>query len=303
MIRPLQFFCLCVAVCLIITESPLSGEDAIKLWPEQPPGKALDVGPEKDFTKPEDNLIAGERIIKLGNVSTPEVHVFLPPKANRSGAAVVICPGGGFNILAWDLEGTEVAEWLNTQGVAGIVLKYRVPTSKQDPRWKAPVQDAQRAISLTRHHAKDWGLKTDQIGILGFSAGGHTAARTAIMTERQYEPIDEIDQSSHSPNSAILIYPAWLANEQGTALLDDLHVTKETPPMFLVHAYNDPISALSSALLFVELKKAEVPAEIHVFESGGHGYGLRNIDDQPVTRWPNLCNEWMARIGWTSGKK
>lgn len=293
--------CISLTGLLILPSDQVCAQDVINLWPEKPPGEAMNVGPEQDFTKPEDRLIAGARIIKLGNVATPEVHVYLPPKEKRTGAAVVICPGGGFNILAWDLEGTEVAEWLNTQGIAGVVLKYRVPTGQQNPRWKAPVQDAQRAMSLTRHHVKDWGLDPEKIGILGFSAGGHTAARAAIMTERQYEPIDEIDESSHLPNAAILIYPAWLANEEGTGLLDDLHVTKETPPMFLVHAYDDRVSPLSSALLFVELKKAEVPAEIHVYESGGHGYGLRNVDDQPVTRWTNACHEWLARLGWSSG--
>ena len=286
-----------VLLSLTLTTA-LSAAEVIKIWPETPPGDTRELGPEQDFTKPDDRLIAGRRIIKLGNVATPEIHIYLPPKEKRTGAAVVICPGGGFSILAWDLEGTEVAEWLNQYGITGIVLKYRVPTRNNDPKWKAPVQDAQRAISLTRAHAKEWGIDPRKVGVLGFSAGGHTAARAAIMTERQYEPLDDADQQSHRPNAAILIYPAWLANEEETGLLEDLKVTDETPPMFLVHAFDDRVSVLSSAFLFVELKKVGVASEIHAFESGGHGYGLRNVDDQPVTRWSKLCADWLQRIGW-----
>ena len=289
-----------VTICLFfIPCDTLAAAEVIPLWPDTPPGEPLDVGPEQDFTKPTDRLIAGRRIIKLGNVSRPEVHVYLPPKEKRTGASVVICPGGGFSILAWDLEGTEVAQWLNELGIAGIVLKYRVPTRTHDIRWKAPVQDAQRAISLTRHLADEWGLDPNRVGILGFSAGGHTAARAAIMTSRQYEARDEIDEHPCLPNAAVLIYPAWLVNEDESALHDDLEVTDKTPPMFLVHAFDDRVSVLSSAMLFVGLKKAGVASEIHAFESGGHGYGLRPVEDQPVTNWPRLCHDWLKRIGWS----
>ena len=170
--------------CFHLAASSSTAEEIIKIWPNHPPGEPLDVGAEEDITKPTDRLIAGRRIIKLKNVAEPEAHVYLAPEEKRNGSAVVICPGGGFNILAWDLEGTEVAEWLNTLGVSAIVLKYRVPTSQRTEKWKAPVQDAQRTISLVRHHAKEWGIDREKIGVLGFSAGGHTAARAAIMTEK-----------------------------------------------------------------------------------------------------------------------
>lgn len=277
--------------------TPGLAEEVIPLWPDQIPGEPLDVGPEVDITKPTDRLIAGRKIIKLKNVASPEAHVYLAPEEKRNGSAVIICPGGGFNILAWDLEGLEVAEWLNSIGVSAIVLKYRVPTSQHTKKWEAPVQDAQRAISLTRQHAQDWGLKSDQIAVLGFSAGGHTAARTAIMKKRQYEKLDDIDSHSHLPNAAILIYPAWLVNDDGT-LLDDLSVTEKTPPMFLVHAFDDRVSAMSSLAVTTELKKNNVSAELHLFESGGHGYGLRPVKGQPVTHWPKLCEGWLDRMGW-----
>ena len=274
-------------------------DEVIKLWPGTPPGPAREVGEEEDITKPEDRLIAGRRIIKLANVAMPEAHVYLPPKDKRSGSAVVVCPGGGFHILAWDLEGTEVAEWLTSIGVTAIVLKYRVPTGSVDPKWLQPVQDAQRTLSIVRSRAADWGLKTDQIGILGFSAGGHTAGRTALTTERLYEPVDEADRQPFLPDAAMLIYPAYFANNEETKLAEDLKVTKDSPKMFMVHAFDDPITVQSSLLLTSALKKAGVASELHVYDTGGHGYGLRPVDGQPVTMWPKRCDDWLKRNAWT----
>ncbi len=281
----------------LMNETEILGNDVHKLWSDDPPGEQLDVGPEVDITKPTDRLIAGRRIIKLKNVAHPEIHVSLAPEESRNGSAVIICPGGGFNILAWDLEGTEVAEWLNSMGVSAIVLKYRVPTSQQAEKWKAPVQDAQRAISLTRHNAKKWGLNPNRIAVLGFSAGGHTAARAAYMPERQYDAKDEIDKHSCLPNATILIYAAWLVNDDGS-LIDDLIVTKKSSPTFLVHAFDDRVSPMSSLSLVTELKRKGVSSELHLYESGGHGYGLRPVKDQPVTRWAGLCRDWLDRLGW-----
>ncbi len=275
-------------------------DQVINLWPAQPPGSALDVGDEADFTKPEDRLIAGHRIIKLGNVKTPQAHVYLPAADKRTGAAVVVCPGGGFSILAWDLEGTEVADWLNSHGIAAIVLKYRVPTRDQELRWKMPVQDAQRTLSIVRQRASDWELNPERIGILGFSAGGVAAARAAMSWERTYEPVDETDSVSCRPDLAVLIYPAYLANEERTALRDEFTVTKDTPPMFLVHAFDDNVAPESSVLLFLALKKANVPSELHVYDAGGHGYGLRPVAEFPVTGWADRCGDWLRRREWAN---
>lgn len=273
--------------------------EVIKLWPNTPPGPARDVGEERDITKPEDRLIAGRRIIKLANVATPEAHVYLPPAQTRSGATVVVCPGGGFHILAWDLEGTEIAEWLNSIGITAVVLKYRVPTAKVEPKWLQPVQDVQRTMSIVRSRAKDWGMKTDQIGILGFSAGGHMAGRAALTTERLYEAVDDVDKQSFLPNAAMLIYPAYFANKEETALADDLHVTRNSPSMFLVHAFDDPVTVNSSLLMAMALKKSGVPSELHMYDTGGHGYGMRPVDGKPVTMWPQRCEEWLRRNHWT----
>jgi acetyl esterase/lipase len=274
----------------------------LNLWPDKPPGETKTFPPEADQWKDSDRLVGGRRLIKLGNVSTPQIAVYRPAKDRDSGAAVVICPGGGHSILAYDLEGTEVAEWLNTIGVTGIVLKYRVPTrTPHDRRWLAAVQDAQRAMSLVRSNAGAWGIDPKRLGILGFSAGGETAALTALFTERQYEALDATDRVSSRPDFAVLVYAASLVErgkeEQG--LLPHVKVTKDSPPMFLVHAYDDRLSPLNSALLFVELKKASVPAELHIYSHGGHGYGLRATEN-PVTTWNHRCAEWMGRQGYLS---
>ena len=293
------------AVTLVGSTASVYGERAdqvLKIWPDKPPGEEMHVGPERDFTKDTDRLIAGRRIIKLGNVTTPEAHVYLPPANTRTGAAVVICPGGGFSILAWDLEGTEVAQWLNTIGVAGIVLKYRVPTRDQDPRWMAPTQDTQRTISLVRHHAKDWGIDSDKVAVLGFSAGGVTAWKATLSSHRFYETIDEVDQTSCRPNRSILIYAGGLPGpakeaEENTEGAEDL-VTTETPPVFAVHTFDDFVPVQGTAHLLLAMKKANVPCELHVYDSGGHGYGLRKRADLAVTHWTNPCEAWLRKAKW-----
>lgn len=290
----------------------LAGEPSavVNLWPEgeMPGPPALVKGDERDLTKTDDRLIAGRRIIKLGHVKTPQAHVFLPPADEANGTAVVVCPGGGFHILAWDLEGTEVAEWLNKQGVAAVVVKYRVPTADQGEELRdanglaakaeaiGPLMDVQRALSLTRRRAAEWRIDPKRIGVLGFSAGGHTAALAALAGERRaYKAVDSEDAQPCAANFGILVYAADLATADGS-LRKHLEVTPATPPIFLAHAGDDETSCLSSVALFTELHKAGVPTELHVFARGGHGYGLRATDD-PVTHWPDLAAKWMKASG------
>ena len=291
------------SIVLLLTFVSYSGQaaepnDVINLWPTTQPGPSREVGQEQDFTKDTDRLIAGRRIIKLGNVSVPQAHVFLPDADKRSGAAVVICPGGGYSILAWDLEGTEVADWLVSRGVAAIVLKYRVPTRGINPKWLLPVQDAQRAISLVRSRAAEWHLDSGKVGVLGFSAGGDTAVRAALASKRFYDPQDDADQSSCTPDAAVVVYPGYLVNDQKSALRDDLMVTESSPPMFLVHAFDDPVPAESSLHMMLALKRANVASELHIYDAGGHGYGLRQVKDHPVTTWPRPCEDWLRRHEW-----
>lgn len=287
----------CVAPAAQAKEKPL----VIKLWPGTPPGEKGAIGEERDLTRDSDNKIAGRRLIRLGNVSTPTLHVFRPEKSKDTGASVVIAPGGGYHILAWDLEGEEVAEWLNSIGVTGIVLKYRVPRRPGEPGNQPPIgplQDAQRAVSLVRSKAKEWNLDPQRIGILGFSAGGHLAASASVNYDRRaYEPVDDIDRIPCRPDFSVLVYPAYLANKEGTALNPEIRVTKDTPPTFLVHAADDGVSPLNSVQMWIALKQAGVPAELHVYPTGGHGYGLRPTEE-PVTTWPARCADWLKKQGF-----
>jgi acetyl esterase/lipase len=293
-----------IRLCALFVLSCNSGASAaepltINIWPGQPPGETKELPPETDQTKPEDKLIAGRRIIKLGNVSTPRLAVYRPPKEKDTGASVVICPGGGHSILAYDLEGTEVATWLNGLGVTGLVLKYRVPFRDPEKRWLAAVQDAQRAMSLARSKAAEWGLDPKRIGMLGFSAGGQVAGLVSCFNEqRQYEPMDEVDKVSSRPDFAVLVYPGGLDEKDKPQLREEVKVRKDSPPMFFAHAFDDNVSVLNTLLLATELKKAGMSAEVHVFATGGHGYGLRHVDGQPVTDWPKSCEGWMKTMGF-----
>ena len=282
----------------IAAQDPLGDSDradeVINLWPQQMPGAKREIGAEDDTTQPDSDLVAGKRVIRLGNVSTPQIHVFHAPEKTRNGTAIVICPGGGFHILAWDLEGTEIAKWLNSIGTTAVVLKYRVPTAKIEPRWLQPVQDAQRAISLTRSTANAWNLNSDQIGILGFSAGGKAAAVASYTQDRHYPSKDEIDKQSCKPNFSILIYGAGLVDAEGSLHAEN-QVSEHSPPTFVVHAFDDFVPIQNCLSLMSGLKKANVPSELHIFDSGGHGYGLRIDEAKPVTGWPKLCETWLAR--------
>jgi acetyl esterase/lipase len=272
----------------------------LDLWPGKAPGEVKELPPEVDRTKDTDKLIAGRRIIKLTNVSTPQIAVYRPAPDKDTGAAVIVAPGGGHNILAYDLEGTEVAEWLNSIGVTGIVLKYRVPFRDAEKRWHAAVQDAQRTVSLARSKAADWKIDPDRLGIMGFSAGGETAGLTALFfNERQYEPVDSTDEVSCRPDFALLIYPGGIVDQKTGELREYVKVPQHCPPMFFAHAWNDPVTVLNSLLLGVELKKANVPVAMHLYPTGGHGYGLRRTQE-PVTTWPDRATEWLRAGGWLS---
>jgi acetyl esterase/lipase len=276
-----------------VLQAHASEPGILNLWPSAPPNETKELPPEADTSKPSDRGVAGKPLIRLGNVSVPQLAIYRPAKEVDTGTAIIICPGGGHNILAYDLEGTEVAEWLNTVGITGIVLKYRVPARDPQKRWSAAVQDGQRAVSLVKSNAKKWGLEEDKIGILGFSAGGETAGRTALMfDQRQYAASDPIDQISCRPDFAVLIYPAYMADAKTATLLADVPVSEKSPPMFLVHAWDDGVTPLTSLLLATELKKANVSAELHLFATGGHGYGMRPTEE-PCTRWPELCEKWL----------
>jgi len=281
-----------------------AGPEQIPLWPKGAPCEKGEIGVEGDTTKPNANKPAGKGVIRLGNVSKPTIALYRPPKAKDTGAAVVICPGGGYGILAMDLEGTEVCKWLNSIGVTGVLLKYRVPKRPGDDKHVLPLQDAQRALGLVRFHAKEWNINPARIGVLGFSAGGHlTANLSNNFDKRAYEPVDDADTVSCRPDFALPIYPAYLAlKDKNNELAPELKVTVNTPPTFLVQTADDGIRVENSLFYYLALKNAKVPAEMHLYATGGHGYGLRP-SDKLVTTWPKRAEEWMRSLGLLERKK
>jgi len=270
----------------------------IELWPSGAPGEKGNMGEERDTTKPTDQLIAGKPVMRLGNVSKPTIRIYRPPASKDSGAAVLVFPGGGYHILAMDLEGTEVCDWLNSIGVSGVLLKYRVPNREGLEKHAAPLQDAQRALGLVREHAKEWGIDPQRIGALGFSAGGHLAAALSkSCDERTYPPIDAADKVSCRPDFQILIYPGGLTRkDEGDKVASEVGVTTNTPPTFIAMAGDDPVRVENAIYYALAMKNTKVPVELHVYPTGGHGYGLRPSKEL-VTTWPQRTADWMRSRG------
>ena len=283
-----------VAIITQALTSAVRAQEPLLLWPNGAPGEKGLVGEEKIAdSRPEGG------IIRLTNVSAPTLTVY-PPKAELdTGAAVVVCPGGGYNILAYDLEGTEVIEWLNSIGVTGILLKYRVPRRADLPKHEAPLQDAQRALGMVRQRAERWGIDPNRIGILGFSAGGHLTAMASNHTQkRTYPRVDSADDISCRPDFALLIYPAYLTHPDDILqLAPDVTLADSPPPSILIQTQDDGVKVESSIVYYLALKRAKVPVEMHLYPTGGHGYGLRP-SEHGVAQWPKRCHEWMLRAGF-----
>jgi len=300
-----------IAIGMLLVASRGMADDAAKnavapleliaLWPGVAPGDKGDIGEEKDTTTHNPNVPRSSEVIRLGNVSKPTITVFRPTADKTNGAAVVVCPGGGYSILAYDLEGTEVCQWLNSIGVTGVLLKYRVPARPGRERYAAPLQDAQRAIGLVRSHAKDWGIDPKRVGLLGFSAGGHLAAVTSTnFSERTYPTVDSADAESCRPDFTILIYPAYLAEKgDSTKLAAEVKVAADTPPAFIAMTQDD--AAENAVAYSMALRHAKVASELHLYPKGGHGYGLRPSPNE-VSHWPERAAEWLKASGWLAAK-
>lgn len=268
----------------------------VKLWPGKAPGETKELGPEKEIPPK-----SATDVKRVTDVTEPTIAIYKPARDKATGAAVIVAPGGGYSILAIEHEGTQTCEWLNSLGVTAILLKYRVPKREmQMPDNLAAIQDAQRAVSLTRSNAEKWGIDPNRIGMLGFSAGGNLTAWACLAERRMYEALDDADKASAKPNFAALIYPAYLVDKEG-ALKPEYRVTKDSPPMFFAHANDDPVTPLSSAMLYAALKKSGVPAELHIFATGGHGFGMRKSAN-PVSAWPDRCGDWLKTRGYLDHK-
>ena len=275
---------------------PAPSHPVVALWPSAAPHASPAKAPEGDTSTAADNKIASRPLIRLGNVSQPTLTLY-QPSGTANGTAVVVFPGGGYSILAINLEGTEVCDWLTARGVTCVLLKYRVPGSGPYPKSPQALEDAQRALGLVRQHAAEWHIDPHRVGVLGFSAGGHLAAAISTHYEqRLYPPVDAADQQSCRPDFAVVIYPGYLAQaDKNFAFTSDIPVTLQTPPTFLLQAEDDTVHVENSTAYFLALKAAKVPAELHIFAEGGHGYGLRRTS-LPVTAWPDLVDTWLKTI-------
>jgi acetyl esterase/lipase len=279
---------------------PSPGHAQLAIWPGLVPDAQPINGSETAATA--NKLVAGKPWTWVEHVSQPTMTVYSPGGAN-TGVAVVVLPGGGYNGLAIDLEGTEVCDWLASKGITGVLLKYRVPDSGPhglvEPRAPTALQDAQRTVGLLRLRAAEWHIDPQKIGVLGFSAGGHlVAAVSTHAEERVYPAVDEADEESCRPNFAIAVYPGHLwTGDNRLELSPTLPVTLNTPPTFLLQAENDPVDNVSHSLAYyIALKNAGVPVEMHLFAEGGHAFGLRPTLF-PITGWPQLVETWLRTIG------
>lgn len=285
---------------------PAAGQVQVQIWPNKVPDAQPVPGPEKMTISK--GMIAGLPVTAVTNVTQPTMTVY-PPKGKNTGAAVVVIPGGGFEILAMDLEGTEACDWITANGMTCVLLKYRVPGPPYD--WhcdcrphnymvpKQSLQDVQRTISLVRHRASEWQIDPHKVGVMGFSAGGFLVAEASTLYKhRLYKPVDAADKQSIRPDFAAPIYPGHLAMDG--KLNPNVPVTGDTPPTFLVQAEDDHVDGVEQALVYyAALAKAGAPAELHLYAHGGHAFGLRRTK-LPVTAWPDLMLVWLKTIGMVS---
>ena len=269
------------------------------LWPGKPPGDLPVRGEEKTFIRT--STLYGTDVI-VTNVTKPTLTVYTPPRGNNTGTAVVVCPGGGYWDLYWEGEGEQVASWLNSQGITAVILKYRVPRPPNVLEADVPIgpqMDAQRAVSTVRSRAAEWGVNPKKIGIIGFSVGGHLALATSTnFAKRTYEHIDAIDDVSSRPDFAILCYSGFLKNKEKDEILPGLTIPQDSPPVFLVHSTDDTMSPSDhSVIMYLALKRARVPVELHIFAKGEHDFGVRQ-DGRLPSSWPQLCINWLHAFGF-----
>jgi len=256
----------------------------IYLWPGKVPGELKEKQPPVIAASNNDN------ILRFSEVTNPALEVFLPDQANKNGSAVIVCPGGGYQILAYDLEGIEIAAWLNKLGVTAFVLQYRIPDKKE-----GALQDVQRAIRIVRDNSKKWNIDPNKIGVMGFSAGGSLSARASTLFNiKTYSPADITDSLSCKPSFTMLIYPAYLDQGPNLTLTPELKLSNEVSPVFIFQTEDDPYG--NSALVFAAaLRNSKLSVELHMLAAGGHGYGLRSGKVAAET-WPVLAEKWLKNV-------
>lgn len=294
-------------LALFVCLAPLRAADeplVVDLWPGKVPDEPGTIGAEYVRMSPASErkqVEVFEPTRLVTNVTKPTISIYRPPKDKETGTAMLICPGGGYWNLYWQLEGEEVAAWANSIGITGIILKYRVPRRPDEVRGepaRRPLQDAQRAISLVRSRAGEWGIHPERIGTIGFSAGGHLAIAAATSFEqRTYESGDDIDKVSCRPDFAVPVYSGYLKHKEKDELAPGLRVPEGTPPVFLVHGNDDIVSTPEhSVFMYLALKRANVPTELHIYASTTHDFGVR-ATSRPYSTWTQSCAHWLRDQG------
>lgn len=289
----LPLICLAILTLVTMPQSGWTQDQLIRIWDGLAPGESSQSTGVALPRRGNENPPA----TRIKDITLATVEVFQPTSEHRTGAAVIICPGGGFNYCVVDKEGSEIAQRLNAAGVTGIVLRYRTKTGSEDTTlWKRPLQDAQRAIRWTRHHAEELQINPKQIGIMGLSAGGQLAALSLTRFDQpSYPARDAIDAHSCRPDFGMLIYPWRLVEQNSNQLISALTINEETPPAFLVHTHDDSSTSLSSVAFYTKLKTHKVSAELHLYETGGHGYGLRPVANSIIHTWGDRAIDWLGR--------
>jgi acetyl esterase/lipase len=284
-----------LTACLFVLSSLAAAQErTLLLWPNGNPEPSRVTGPEIDPTTDANRIVSGKVTVRVTNVSHPSLTVYSPAAANNSGAAALVFPGGSYVRLSYNLEGTEVCTWLNSIGVTCVLVKYRVPEEGHFPENTEVLEDAQQAMRLTRTHAAEWHIDANRVGVIGFSAGAHLAAVLSTHPEFQGKnvPSSTIDAR---PNFQMILYPGWLSGSDGK-VAPSLLPTAAVPPTFLVQAENDYTAHVENSLVYFQaLKDAKVPAELHLYTQGGHGFGLRPTD-LPISHWPSAAEEWLHAI-------
>jgi len=294
-----------ICVAALFSAAPAAADDkplVVELWPGKAPEEIGNLGAELERPSPKlsrKEVEVTDSTKLITNVTKPTITIHRPAKEKDMGTAIVICPGGGYWNLYWELEGEEVAAWLNSIGVTGVILKYRVPRRPDDVKGepaRRPLQDAQRAVSLIRSKASDWGIDPKRIGMVGFSAGGHLAIATATSFEkRTYDSIDDVDNVSCRPDFAIGVYSGYLKAKDKDELHPNLRIPAGTPPIFLVHGDADIISDPNhSVIMYQALKRAGIPANLIIYAGAAHDFGVRP-SDQPCSTWTRSCADWLRQ--------
>ena len=283
------------AILLLLPSACLADDEAMSIWPGLAPGETTELTGTKQPYRPNEK----PRVTRVVNITQPTMTAHLADKPNGTG--LVILPGGGFAKVVPDKEGSEAAAWLNPYGVSVFVLSYRTRQDPKDPGWVKPLQDAQRALALVRSRAESWGLKKDRIGLLGFSAGGQVAARLLCADGKlAYDRMDDIDDVSHRPDFALLVYPWNIYDAKSDGLVEGVTVPKDCPPTYLAHTDDDRSSSLGAVLFYAGLKRHGIASELHVYGNGGHGYGLRPVAGSQISSWTDHAAHWLGTQGLTA---